>query len=200
MRYRHDGSVTAPPALRCRGLRRRRCEQSHRRNPRPTTGNEAAGGRARVPRCAILEPKEASMGAVARAAGSSPSERQATAGPRPGSRPAPSVYRLVPTDPSDPEWRASAHRGAVVVRAGGEDRARGLAAAAFARPVARHEGEVRLASPWRQPYAVRAEAFEDPRYPAEGPEGVLEPAPPARPALVPASDSGRQAARSVPSG
>jgi hypothetical protein len=87
-----------------------------------------------------------------------------------------SVYRLVPTDASDPEWRASAHRGAAVVRARGEDRARGLAAAAFRRAVARHEGEVRLGSPWRQPYAVRVEALEDPRYPADGPEGVLEPA------------------------
>ncbi len=139
------------------------------------------------------------MGAVARAAGPSLSDRPATAGPRPGSRPAPSVYRLVPTDPSDPEWRASAHRSAVVVRAGGEDRARGLAAAAFARAVARHEGEVRLASPWRQPYAVRVEAVEDPRYPADGPEGVLEPAPRARPALVPAGDSGREPERSFPS-
>src|SRR4051794_32551508 len=119
-------------------------------------GARAAGGGpagARVPRRAVLEPKGASMGAVARAAGSSLSDRPATAGPRPGSRPAPSVYRLVPTDPSDPEWRASAHRGVVVVRAGGEDRARGPAAAALARPGARHEGEGRLASPWRPPHA-----------------------------------------------
>jgi hypothetical protein len=84
------------------------------------------------------------------------------------------VYRLVPTDPSDPEWWASAHRGAAVVRARDEDRARGLAAAAFARAVARHEGEVRLGSPWRQPYAVRVEPLEDPRYPGEGPEGVID--------------------------
>ena len=113
------------------------------------------------------------MGAVARAAGPGLSDRPATAGPRPGSRPAPSVYRLVPTDPSDPEWRASAHRGAAVVRARGEDEARALAAAAFRRAVARHEGEVRLASPWRQPYAVRVEVVEDPSYPADGREGVL---------------------------
>src|SRR3954447_23315281 len=161
----------APSAPRCRGLWWRRCEQSHRRNLRPTTDDEAAGGRTRVPRRAVLEPKGASMGAVARAAGSSLSDRPATAGPGPGSRPAPSVYRLVPTDPSDPEWRASAHRGVVVVRAGGEDRARGLAAAAFARAVARHEGEVRLASLWRQPYAVRVEAGGDPRHPAARPQG-----------------------------
>lgn len=84
------------------------------------------------------------------------------------------VYRLVPTNPSDPEWQASTHRGEVVVRAGSEGRARSLAAAAFRRAVERREGELRLGSLWRQPYAVRVEVLRDARYPAEGPEGVLD--------------------------
>jgi hypothetical protein len=117
------------------------------------------------------------MAVVAQLAGASLSDRPAAAGRRPGNGPALPVYRLVPTDPSDPEWRASAHRGAAVVRARGEDEARALAAAAFRRAVARHEGEVRLGSPWRQPYAVRVEVLDDPCYPADGPAGVLEPAP-----------------------
>ena len=98
----------------------------------------------------------------------------AAAGPSAWAGAGMTIYRLTPADPSDPEWRASAHRGAALVRAGGEDRARGLAAAAFGRAVARHEGEVRLGSPWRQPYAVRVELLDDPRYPAEGPEGVID--------------------------
>src|SRR4051794_41816359 len=106
---------------------------------------------ARVPRRAILEPKGASMGAVARAAGPGPSDRPATAGPRPGSRPAPSVYRLVPTDPSDPEWRATAHRGSGLVPAGGGGRARGLAAAALPRAGGRRRGGGPPAAPGARP-------------------------------------------------
>jgi hypothetical protein len=85
------------------------------------------------------------------------------------------VYRLVPLEPDDPEWRASAHRGAAVVRARDEDEARRLASRAFRRPVARQEGDIVLGSLWRQPYAVRAETLEDGPYPAEGPAAVLEP-------------------------
>lgn len=85
------------------------------------------------------------------------------------------VYRLVPLEPDDPEWRASAHRGEAVVRARDEDAARRLASAAFSLQVARQDGDVVLGSLWRQPYAVRAETLDDSRYPEEGPEGVLEP-------------------------
>ena len=38
------------------------------------------------------------------------------------------VYRLVPIDPRDPNWRASTHRGVAVVRAGSEEQARSSAA------------------------------------------------------------------------
>ena len=87
------------------------------------------------------------------------------------------VYRLVPLEPDDPEWRASAHRGAAVVRARDEDEARRLASRAFARRVARQEGDVVLGSLWRQPYAVRAEPLADAPYPQDGPSAVLEPEP-----------------------
>ena len=117
------------------------------------------------------------MATVVQAAKPRLSDRSVAVGSLPRRRPRTAVYRLTPADPSDPEWRASAHRGAVVIRAGDEDEARDLAAAAFTRTVRRHEGDVRLGSLWRQPYAVRVEALEDPRYPAEGPEGVLEPRP-----------------------
>jgi hypothetical protein len=91
------------------------------------------------------------------------------------SRTAMPVYRLVPLEPDDPEWRASAHRGAAVVRARDEDEARRLASRAFARRVARQEGDVVLGSLWRQPYAVKAEPLGDGPYAAEGPAAILEP-------------------------
>ena len=85
------------------------------------------------------------------------------------------VYRLVPLEPDDPEWRANAHRGAAVVRAPDEDEARRLASRTFRRPVARQDGDVVLGSLWRQPYAVKAEPLDDGPYPDEGPAAVLEP-------------------------
>jgi hypothetical protein len=61
----------------------------------------------------------------------------AVPGPEPEGWPAMLVYCLVPTDPSGPEWQASTHRSEAVIRVGSESEARGLAAAAFRRAVAR---------------------------------------------------------------
>lgn len=85
------------------------------------------------------------------------------------------VYRLIPVDPSDPAWQASAHRGGALVRAGSEGRARELALLAFAVAVDVRAGRGQT-PPWRDPGKVHARVAGDVPYPADGPEGVLEPA------------------------
>ncbi len=86
------------------------------------------------------------------------------------------VYRLTPTDPSDPNWRASTHRDAVVARAGSEEQARSLAAEAFDTTLAASSPRGKVATPlWRHPRAVRAEVIRDERYRPDGPAGILEP-------------------------
>ena len=86
------------------------------------------------------------------------------------------VYRLVPINPNDPNWRASTHRDVAVVRAGSEEQARSLAAEAFDTTLAQSRPGGKTATPlWRRSHAVRAEVVQDPRYRSEGPPGILEP-------------------------
>ena len=84
------------------------------------------------------------------------------------------VWRLSPVDTAGPEWKASAWMGVAVVRAETERRARRLAVLSFG---AATEWALTLpgASPWGDPALVRARELDEPRYPAAGDEGVLEP-------------------------
>ena len=72
------------------------------------------------------------------------------------------VWKLTPTDLSDPNWEASSHRGMAVVRAPDEAAARAAAAEAFDVPT-------------RSPTLVKVERIGDARYEAEGPTEILDP-------------------------
>lgn len=86
------------------------------------------------------------------------------------------IYRLTPTNLSDPNWRASTYRDVIVVRAKSEDQARSLAAGAFDTTLVPSSPHRSVATPlWRLPHAVRVEVIEDLRYRTEGPNGILEP-------------------------
>jgi hypothetical protein len=68
----------------------------------------------------------------------------------------------------------SIHRNGVLVRAGSERRARELALLAFAIAVDTRAGRG-SAPPWRDADRVHARVVDDFPYPADGPEGILEP-------------------------
>jgi hypothetical protein len=86
------------------------------------------------------------------------------------------IWSLVPLDPSNPNWLASSHRGVALVRAPTEERARAAAAKAFDVKTGFRPGQGVPVPPWTRSALVRAERVEDPRFDAEGPDEVLEPA------------------------
>ena len=75
------------------------------------------------------------------------------------------VWKLTPTDLSDPAWSASKHRGGAIVRAASEGAARRISAAAFQSS----EG-----APWTHPVLVKAEEVQDPQYDPKGRSEVLD--------------------------
>ncbi len=85
------------------------------------------------------------------------------------------IWKLTPVDLSDPNWQASSHRGAVIVRATNEHIARHTAARAF-DVVSRFPPRAGMhAPPWMRPALVRAERIENPLYAPDGPPEVLDP-------------------------
>ncbi len=85
------------------------------------------------------------------------------------------LWKLMPVDPSDPNWEASSHRGRVIVRAPDEESARIAAAEAFDVATRFKPGRGVLAPPWKRPALVRVELIEDERYDPQGPTEVLDP-------------------------
>jgi hypothetical protein len=85
------------------------------------------------------------------------------------------LWRLKPIDLSDPNWEASSHKGAVIVRAANEEQARQVADKAFAVKTRFPPGRGASAPPWLRPALVSVEQIEDPRFTSEGPDEVLEP-------------------------
>jgi hypothetical protein len=85
------------------------------------------------------------------------------------------IWKLTPIDLSDPNWEASSHRGATVVRAPSEAAARKVAAAAFDVPTHFPARGGAKFPPWHSPSLVKAEEIEDPRYEEKGPSEVLDP-------------------------
>jgi len=81
-----------------------------------------------------------------------------------------------PLDPNDPDWAASSHRGPVIVRAANERQARTVAAEAFDVKTGFPPGQGLRFPPWTRAALVRAKRIDDPRFEAEGPAEVLEPA------------------------
>ena len=85
------------------------------------------------------------------------------------------LWALLPLDSADPSWEASTYCGRVVVRAAGEEAARGKAEAAFGVKTRFKPGAGIKPPPWKRPQLVSARVIRDPRYEPEGPTEVLYP-------------------------
>jgi hypothetical protein len=85
------------------------------------------------------------------------------------------LWKLAPIDLTHRNWTASTHRGEAIVRAASEKVARDLAVAAFAIAVPRVPGADIVHTPWRHADLVSCRQIEDPRFPEDGPDGVLDP-------------------------
>ena len=85
------------------------------------------------------------------------------------------IWRLVPTDPTDPNWIASSHGGPVVVRASDEASAREAAASALDVSVRFTPGTGVRVPPWTRPQCVRAETVDNSIYAPEGLTEILDP-------------------------
>lgn len=95
------------------------------------------------------------------------------------------IWKLSPVDLKDPNWEASSHRGAAIVRARDQEEARRTAAKAFDVKVGFKPGQGVKAPPWRRPDLVRVEPIEDARFDPEGPADVLDPSFPEAPSPRP---------------
>jgi hypothetical protein len=95
--------------------------------------------------------------------------------PQPRRRKSLPVWRLIPTSLADPNWEASSHRAAAVVRAPNEAAARRAAASAFDVATRFPPGGGARFPPWTNPGLVRALRIDEPRYDSEGPIEVLDP-------------------------
>ncbi len=84
------------------------------------------------------------------------------------------IWRLSPIDLADPNWEASSHRAAAIIRAASEKAAREVAQKAFGvKTRFNHSGPV--ITPWKRAEMVRAERIHDERYDPDGPPEVLSP-------------------------
>ena len=85
------------------------------------------------------------------------------------------IWRLCPIDLSDPNWEASSHRAAVIVRAPDETTAREVAEAAFGVKTRFRPGTGIVAPPWKRAELVAVERITDERFEADGPSVLLSP-------------------------
>jgi hypothetical protein len=83
------------------------------------------------------------------------------------------LWKLTPTNLSDPLWRSSRHSGPAVVRAASDGAARRISAATFWAGDAAWTGGH---DPWTSPALVKAEPLEDARFDERGRSEVLDPA------------------------
>ena len=85
------------------------------------------------------------------------------------------LFKLSPADSTDPNWQASSHRAAAIVRARDESAARAIAAEAFDVSTGFQPGRGIRVPPWRREELVHVERIDDPRWEADGPDEVLYP-------------------------
>lgn len=85
------------------------------------------------------------------------------------------LFKLSPVDLTDPNWQASSHRAAAIVRARDESAARRIAAEAFDVSIGFRPGRGVRVPPWRRQELVYVEEIEDARWEAEGRDEVLYP-------------------------
>jgi hypothetical protein len=81
------------------------------------------------------------------------------------------IYQLFPAVTDATEWKASAFKGPVLVRAETEAQARDLACERY-WIASRAEGS---APPWSRADLVQAEVLAQPRYPTDGRSMIIEP-------------------------
>ena len=86
------------------------------------------------------------------------------------------IFRLRPVDLLDPNWEASSHREPAVVRARDEAAARIAAEKALAIKTGFPPEQGIRVPPWTRRQLVEAERLDDPRWEADGPDEVLDPA------------------------
>jgi osmotically-inducible protein OsmY len=84
------------------------------------------------------------------------------------------IWRLSPVDLADPNWEASSHRAATLVRAPTEEAAREVAQSAFGVKT-RFNLKGPVITPWKRAEMVRAERISDDRFAPDGPAEVLSP-------------------------
>lgn len=92
------------------------------------------------------------------------------------SEPAMKIWRLIPIDLPDPDWRASAYHQAVLIRAPDEIEARFACMWAFGIAVGRDPGQQALHMPWLQSRLARCEELRGSGWSTDGPTAILDPA------------------------
>lgn len=87
------------------------------------------------------------------------------------------IWKLVPLNPESQNWRASTYKGAIIIRAATEDRARRIASMAFGIATKRVLGEDTIVNPWGRIIGeASCERITKPEYPEDGPDEILDPA------------------------
>lgn len=86
------------------------------------------------------------------------------------------IYELTPQNLSEPDWEASVYQGRAVVRARDESMARMKANTAFGIAVeVKSRFQQIVTMPWTNGSLVSCQELTEPKYPSDGPEGVLYP-------------------------
>jgi len=87
------------------------------------------------------------------------------------------IFKLTPLDPENHNWWASIYKGAVIVRAESENRAREIAYLAFGRVPELVPGLPMSANPWGGSTGTAScEPLKDADFDQEGEEAILSPA------------------------
>ncbi len=85
------------------------------------------------------------------------------------------IWKLTPMNPTDPNWRRSAHCEAAIIRAPSERIARSVAVIAFSIAAQMIPGEPMFYCPWPDRELVQAEQIDDPRWVEDGDVEILDP-------------------------
>lgn len=83
------------------------------------------------------------------------------------------IYQLSPKNLEDDNWRCSSMKEPVIVRAGSCDEARAVCANQFGK-IPEYFGPIPT-DPWYMPRLVDCQEIEDPRWPVDGPNQILDP-------------------------
>ena len=85
------------------------------------------------------------------------------------------IWQLTPIDPSNYNWKSSTYHGVVLVRAGSEVDARGLAQNAFGIAVAKKPSAPIPLMTWISSHFTTCSELSGSAYEGAGPDEILEP-------------------------